>query len=181
MKKFLFITALVSWALIFSNCSKKDDTNNNNNKDTTNNNTNGTYNATGTITFKAGGVDHSCSISTVIIYSTSLTIQTLSTDVLTNGMIIISCYSGTSAVTTGTYTADGISAVSAVSFMFNSFDMYSATATKTGSGCTVNITILTSTSIKGTFSGTLAPPLSGTNIDITNGVINCTLTSKRSK
>jgi PBP1b-binding outer membrane lipoprotein LpoB len=180
MKKLLFITALISWALIFSNCSKKDDTTTNDNKDTTNNTT-GTYNATGTVTFKAGGVDHSCSISTVIIYSTSLTIQTLSTDVNTNGVIIISCYTATSAVTTGTYTADGITAISAVSYMYNSIDMYSATATKSGSNCTVNITTLTSTSIKGTFSGILAPPLSGTNIDITNGVINCTIGSKRSK
>jgi hypothetical protein len=180
MKKLLFISILITGVLILSNCSKKDDNTTQNNNDTTTS-LNGTYNATGTITFKAGGVDHSCSISTVIIYSTSLTIQTLTTDASTNGVIIISCYTATSAVTTGTYTADGISAISAVSYVYNSPNMYSATATKTGSSCTVNITTLTSTSVKGTFTGILAPPLSGTNINITNGVINCTIGTKKSK
>jgi hypothetical protein len=100
MKKLLFITALISWALIFSNCSKKDDTTTTQNN---NNTPSGTLNASGTISFTAGGVNYSLPIKTVtkLSYSLNLTAE----DTTNFQMITISVVNTTSSVTTGTYTA----------------------------------------------------------------------------
>jgi hypothetical protein len=174
MKKLLFIGVIIAGALIFSNCNKNDDSSSQNNNNTSL--TSGTYNASGTISFTAGGVNYSLPISIVIAGSKSLEIQTLSTDLLTKGITVISCSKATSAITTGTYT----SANSTVTYT-DAFNSYLATTTKSGSTSTINITTLTSTSIQGTFTATLVPNSSKSNFIITNGVINCTIGSKRSK
>jgi hypothetical protein len=176
MKKALFISMLITVGMIICSCSKKSD------NTTSNTNTNspliGTYNASGTISFAAGGVNYSCPISKVIAAPTTLTIQTSTADQYTTGSVFVTCYTATSAITTGTYTAASSTGISSVTFMDKSLAPYTATATKTGSSCTVNITALTSTSIKGNFSATVSPALSGSNVSITDGVINCTIASK---
>lgn len=173
----LKIALLMGILILGYSCKKDDDTASKTNNDSL---ADGTYNASGTISFTAGGANYSCSILKVDVSSVSLTIQTSTTDILNTGMINISCYTATSAVTTGTYTADNSKNISAVSFLGkNSIDICSATATKTGSSCTVNLTTLTSTSINGTFTATVLPPLSGSSVAITNGVINCTIGSKQ--
>ncbi|MCX6226996.1 MAG: hypothetical protein NTV01_19975 [Bacteroidia bacterium] len=173
MKKALFISTLITAGIIICSGSKKDTSNTNNNGPT-----NGTYIASGTISFTAGRVNYSCPISKVIAASTSLTVQTSTADQHTTGSIFVTCYTATSAVTTGTYTSASHTLISSVTFVDKTVTPYLATATKTGSSCTVTITVLTSTSIKGTFTATLLPALSGSNVSITDGVIDCTITSK---
>jgi len=192
MKKALFISMLVTIGIIVCSCGQKNpkatSNTNNNATSTTNNNTvsntsnnstaNGTFNASGTITFTVGGINYSCSISKVIAASTSLTIHTSTADVRTNGSIIITCYTATSAINTGAYTASSSEAISSVSYIDKNVTPYTATAITSGSNCTVNITALTSTSIKGTFTATVLEPIDNSALIITDGVIDCTITSK---
>jgi hypothetical protein len=192
MKKSLFISMLITVGIIVCSCGQKNPkaTSNTNNSatSTTNNNTvsnasnnspaNGTFSASGTITFTAGGINYSCSISKVNAASTSLTIQTSTADVRTNGYILVTCYTATSAINTGAYTASSSEAISSVSFIDKNGTPYTATAITAGSSCTVNITALTSTSIKGTFTATVLKPIDNSALIITDGVIDCTITSK---
>ena len=187
MKKALFISMLITVGIIICNCSNRSSNrNNSNSKSTTtttsniNNNgpENGTFNASGTISFTASEVNYSCSISKVIVASTSLTIQTSTADVRTNGSLVITCYTATSAINTGTYTASSSETISSVSFIDKNVTPYTSTAITSGSSCTVNITSLTSTSIKGTFTATVFKPIDNSSISITDGVIDCTITSK---
>ena len=192
MKKSLFISMLITVGLLVCSCGQKNPktTSNTNNYATSTTNTNvvsntskngpadGTYNASGTITFIAGGINYSCSISKVIVVSTSLTIQTTAADVKTKGSIIVTCYTATSAVVTGTYTASSSETISSVSFIDKNVNPYTSTAITSGSGCTVNITSLTSTSIKGTFIATVLKPIDNSSLTITDGVIDCTIASK---
>ena len=134
---------------------------------------NGTYNATGTITFTAGGIKYSCSISKVIAASTSITIQTSKADVKTNGSLIITCYTAKSAITTGVYSASSSGTISSVTFIDKTVTPFTATAMTTGSNCSVNITLLTSKIIKGTFTATVLKPLDNTKLSITDGMIDC--------
>lgn len=192
MKKALFISMLITVGIIVCSCGQKNpkvtSNTNNNATSTTNNNTvsntgnnspaDGTSNASGTITFKAGGINYSCSISKVSAASTSLTIQTSTADVKTNGYLIVTCYTATSAINTGAYTSSSSEAISTVSFMDKDVTPYTATSMTSGSSCTVNITALTSTSIKGTFTATVLKPIDNSTLIITDGVIDCTITSK---
>jgi len=192
MKKTLFISMLIAVGILVCSCGQKNPNNRSNTiknaTSTTNNNTvsntsnngpaDGTYNASGTITFKAGGMNYSCSISKVIAASTSLTIQTSTENVKTNGSIIVTCYTATSAITTGTYTASSAETISSVSFVDKNVTPYTSTAITSGSSCTVNITSLTSTSIKGTFTATVFKPIDNSSVSITDGVIDCAITSK---
>ena len=192
MKKALFISVLFTIGIIVCSCGQKNpkttsNTTNNQTSTTNNNNVsnastigpaNGTYNASGTITFTAGGMNYSCSISKVIAASTSLTIQTSTADVRTNGSVVITCYTATSAIITGTYTASSSTAISSVSFIDKAVTPFIATSTTSGSSCTINITSLAPTSIKGTFTATVLKPLDNSSLSITNGVIDCTITTK---
>jgi hypothetical protein len=192
MKKALFISVLITVGIIVCSCGQKNpkttsattknvtSTINNNNVSNTSKNgpADGTYIASGTVTFKAGGMNYSCSISKVIAASTSLTIQTSTADVKTNGSLIITCYTATSAITAGTYTASSAETISSVTFVDKNVIPYTSTAITSGSGCTVNITSLTSTSIKGTFTATVLKPLDNSSLSITDGVIDCTITTK---
>jgi hypothetical protein len=192
MKKTLFVSILITIGILVCSCGQKNhkttsdttknvtSTTNNNNVSNTSNNgpTDGTYNASGTITFTAGGINYSCSISKVIAASTSLTIQTSTADVKTKGSIILTCYTATSAITTGTYTASSAETISSVSFIDKNVTPYTSTAITSGSSCTVNITSLTSTSIKGTFTATVFKPIDNSSVSITDGVIDCTVASK---
>jgi hypothetical protein len=87
MKTTTFKLALLLGILILSFSCKKD----NNTTSNTNNNgpANGSYNASGTISFTAGGINYSCPISKVIVASISLTIQTSTANQSTTGSIII--------------------------------------------------------------------------------------------
>ena len=136
---------------------------------------NGTYNATGTITFTAGGTKYVCSISKVIAASTSITIQTSKSDVKTNGSLVITCYTAKSAITTGVYSASSSGTISSVTFIDKTVTPFTATAMTTGSSCSVIITSLTSKIIKGTFIATVLKPLDNTKLNITDGVIDCTI------
>jgi hypothetical protein len=192
MKKALFISVLITVGIIVCSCGQKNpkttsgttnpvtSTTNNNNVSNAGNNglANGTYIASGTITFTAGGMNYSCSISKVIAASTSLTIQTSTADVKTSGYISITCYTATSAIITGTYTASSSETISSVSFIDKNVTPYTSTAITSGSSCTVNITSLTSTSIKGTFTATVLKPIDNSSLSITDGVIDCTITTK---
>jgi hypothetical protein len=184
MKKALFISVLVSIGIIICSCSNRNtNTANTSNTNTTVNTTNnspatGNYNASGTISFTADGVNFSCSIDKVIIAPTTLTIQTSTTDVRNTGSVVVTCYTATSAVTTGTYSAASSATIASVAFIDKTFTPFAATAATNGSSCTVNITVLTSTSIKGTFTATVVKPLDKSTVSITNGVIDCTITSK---
>ena len=183
---------LITVGILVCSCGQKNpkttSNTNNNAKSTTNNNTvsntgnngpaDGTYNASGTITFTAGGINYSCSISKVITASTSLTIQTSTADVKTKGSIIITCYTATSAIITGTYTAASSENISSVTFIDKNVTPYTSTAITSGSSCIVNITSLTLTSIKGTFTATVLKPIDNSSVSITAGVIDCTITSK---
>ena len=183
---------LIAVGILVCSCGQKNPNNRSNTiknaTSTTNNNTvsntsnngpaDGTYNASGRITFKAGGINYSCSISKVIAASISLTFQTSTADVKTNGSIIITCYTATSAITAGTYAASSTEKISSVSFIDKNVNPYTSTAITSGSGCTVNITSLTSTSIKGTFIATVLKPIDNSSLTITDGVIDCTIASK---
>jgi len=182
---------LITVGIIVCSCGQKNpkatSNTNNNAASTTNNNTvsntsndspsNGTFNASGTITFTMGGIKYSCSISKVIAASTSLTIQTSTADVKTNGYLMVTCYTATSAINRGAYTSSSPEAISTVSFVDKDGTSYSATSMTSGSSCTVNITALTSTSIKGTFTATVLKPIDNSAAVITDGVIDCTITS----
>jgi hypothetical protein len=192
MKKALFISVLIAVGIIVCSCRQKNPkttsyTTNNLTSTTNNNNASnassngpviGTSNASGTITFIAGGMNYSCSISKIIAASTTLTIQTSPEDIKTNGSIIITCYTATSAVTTGTYTASSPETISSVSFIDKNITPYISTSITAGSSCTVNITSLSPTSIKGTFTATVLKPLDNSSLSISDGVIDCTITTK---
>jgi hypothetical protein len=192
MKKALFIIVLFTIGIIVCSCGQKNPkttSNRSNNETSTSKNNNvsnasingpafGTNNASGTITFTADGMNYSCFISKVITASTTLTIQTSTTDIKTNGSIIITCYTATSAITTGNYTASSAETISSVSFIDKNINPYIATATTVGSSCTVNITSLTPTSIKGTFTATVLKSLDNSILSITDGVIDCTIETK---
>jgi hypothetical protein len=192
MKKALIICLLITVGIIVNSYGQKKPktTSDTTNKITTTSNSdnlsnasqngpaNGTYNASGTIKFNAGGMNYSCPISKIIVASTSLTIQTSTAAVKTNGSIIITCYTATSAITPGTYTASSAKTISSVSFIDKTVTPFTATATTTGSSCTVNITTLSSTTIKGTFTATVLKPLENTSLSITDGVIDCTIATK---
>jgi hypothetical protein len=191
MKKALFISMLIAVGIIVFSCGQKNpktsNTSNNatsttinNTVPNTSNNTpaNGTFSASGTITFTASGINYSCSISKVISASTSLTIQTSTADVKTNGSIIVTCYTATSAINTGVYTSSSPEAISSVSYIDKNVTPYLATSITSGSSCTVNITSLTSTSIKGTFTATVLKPLDNSAVTVTDGVIDCTIAAK---
>jgi hypothetical protein len=192
MKKTLFISMMITVGIIVCSCGQKNpkttsaitknvtSTTNDNKVSIAGNNgpANGTYNASGTITFIAGGINYSCSVSKVIAASTSLTIQTSTADVKTNGSITVTCYTATSAITTGNYTASSAETISSVSFVDKNITPYISTATTPGSSCIVNITLLTPTSIKGSFTATVLKPIDNSSASITDGVIDCTITSK---
>jgi len=189
MKKILFISMLITVGIILCNCNGNSDNTKSNNTVTVTNNTttnttttndlaNGTYNASGTITFKAGDENYSCSISKVIAAPTVLTIQTSSKNVQTSGSITITCYTATKAVTKGTYSAATSEALSSVSFVDKKVTPFTATSGISGSSCTVNITALTSISIKGSFTAIVSPILGKSSVSIKNGVIDCTIASK---
>jgi hypothetical protein len=192
MKKTLIISMLLIAGLIVSNCGQKNskttsDTGSNV-KTTTNTGNlsnavttglaNGTCSASGTISFSAGGVNYSCSISKVITASSSLTIQTSTAEVKTNGYITITCYTATTAITTGTYSASSAETISTVSFVDKTVTPYLATAMTAGSSCEVNITTLNQTTVKGTFTATLLQPIGKESLIIKDGVIDCTILSK---
>jgi hypothetical protein len=185
MKKVLFISMLIAVGITICSCSNNNNTTvstNGNENSVTNTNKNGpatgTFNASGTITFTSNGANYSCSISKVIAASTSLTIQTLTTDVRNSGSIVVTCYTATSAITTGTYKAPSSGNISSVTFIDKTVTPYTATTATAGSSCIVDITSLTSTSIKGTFTATVIKAAGKENINITNGVIDCTIGSK---
>jgi hypothetical protein len=192
MKKALIISMLITVGIIVSSCGQKNPkaTSNANNdvKSTTNSNTvsntgansqvYGTFSASGTISFTAGGISYSCSISKVIAASTSLTIQTSTADVKTNGYITVTCYTATSAINTGVYSAASTEAISSVAYIDKNVNPYSATSMTSGSSCIVNITALTSTSVKATFTATLIKAVDNSTLAITDGVIDCTIASK---
>jgi hypothetical protein len=188
MKKVLLMSVLITAGIVVCSCGQKkpntaSGTGNITAKKTdspatiSNGPANGTYNASGTISFTAGGADYSCTISKVIAASTSITIQTSTADVKTNGSLVITCYTATSAVNTGTYTAASSETISSVTFIDKAVTPHTATAATPGSDCTVNITALTSTSIIGTFTATVLTPIDKSSLSITNGVIDCTITS----
>ena len=162
MKNLLFLFALLTTGFIPSN----------------NGPANGTYTATGTITFTAGGTKYTCNISKVIAASTSITIQTSTQEVKTNGSVTVTCYTASSAIIPGTYTAESKEKIATVSFVDKTFKPYSSTAMTKGSGCTVNITTLTPTNIKGTFTATCLKPLDKTKLEISGGMIDCTIKPK---
>jgi hypothetical protein len=192
MKKALIISMLITVGIIVCSCGQKNpkaaSNADNDAKSTTNSNivantganspAYGTFSASGTITFTAGGISYSCSISKVITASTSLTIQTSTADVKTNGYITVTCYTATSAITTGIYSASSPEAISTVSYIDKNVNPYTATAMTSGSSCTVNITELTSTSVKATFTATLIKAVDNSTLAITGGVIDCTIASK---
>jgi hypothetical protein len=159
MKTVMFLLALITAGFISSD----------------NGPTNGTYLATGTITFTAGGTKYTCNISKVIAASTSLTIQTSTNEVKTNGAITVTCYTAQSAIVPGTYSAASKEKIASVSFFDKTFNPYSSTATVKGSVCSVNITALTSAKIKGTFTATVLKALDNSKLEITGGVIDCTI------
>ncbi len=174
---------LISIGIMFYSCNGNVDKTNPNTttKNTTPKNNGlatGTYNASGTITFTAGGENYSCSISKVIAAPTVLTIQTSSTAIQKTGSITISCYTASNAVTSGTYSAATPAALSTVTLINKKIAPYNATSATSGSSCTVNITTLTSSSIKGTFTATAMAAIGKTSISITNGIIDCAITSK---
>jgi|WetSurMetagenome_2_1015567.scaffolds.fasta_scaffold239595_1 hypothetical protein len=192
MKKSLIISMLLIAGLIVSNCGHKNpktmsdtgsnvkttpNTGNLSNAVTTGLE-NGTYSASGTISFSAGGVNYSCSISKVMTASSSLTIQTSTTEVKTNGSMTITCYTATTAITTGTYTSSSAETISTVSFIDKTVTPYTATAMTAGSSCEVTITALSPTTVKGTFTATLLKPIGKESLTITDGVIDCTILSK---
>jgi hypothetical protein len=170
MKKLIFTSILISGALILSNCSKKDDSGSPI--------TNGTYNATGTVTFKAGAVNYSLPITTVNVTSSSLTINALNTSVTDYGSLILVAVS-LNGIGIDIYEA---TYGSTITFIDRGLTNYLASVLTSGSSCSINITKFSSATIKGTFTATVVPTISGTGtVNITNGVINCTLTTKKTK
>jgi len=190
MKKILFSSMLITAGIILFSCNGKENSNTSGSTTattttttsttTTNKSglTEGKYDASGKITCTANGENYSCSISKVIVAPTTLTIQTSSKEIKTTGSITITCYTAEKAVTTGAYSSATPEAVSSVTLVDKKVNPYSATSTASGSSCTVKITTLTSTSVKGTFTATATPAMGKSNLSITNGVIDCTIASK---
>ena len=172
MKKNLFICILIAGALILSNCSKKDDTT------TTKTNTNTTgktsYKASGAITYTAGGVNYSLAPDSVVKETDNLVIYGF--NLTPYASVIINVLSAT-AISTGTFTIPN----AILTFSDNSYNTYQASVLYTSSTCTINITALSSTSVKGTFTATAALVYgtgAAATVGVTNGVINCTLSTK---
>jgi hypothetical protein len=178
MKKTLFISILLLGGIILSSCSKKSETTT---TPTTSNFTQGKYPATGTITLTSGGVNYSMPMSTVQIVTTdtySIILNALDSTLITNyGTIVLQINSPTSSgLTTGTYKIPSTTNYNMIQFMDKTLTEYTDSPSVSGTSATINITTLTSTSIKGTFTATMVPleNNNGPSITITNGVINCT-------
>jgi hypothetical protein len=185
MKKSLILSVFIAIGFIICSCSNKNNntttlTTNSNSPDTESYNgpANGTYDASGKITFTIDGTDYSCAISKVIAAPSSVTFQTETADIRNTGSIVVTCYTAATAITPGTYTAASAETISSVTFIDKKVIPYSATAATAGSSCTVTISSLTSTSIQGTFNATVIKPIDKTTLSIANGVINCTITGK---
>jgi hypothetical protein len=185
--KTLFTGLLIAVGILICSCKGKNenaamntDVNNEKNVNTTagtgnSNSLDGTYDASGTISFTAGGVGYSCSVSKVIAASTSLTIQTSTADVRTSGSVTIVCYTAASAITTGTYSVPSSTTFSSVTFVDKTVTPFIATTATSGSSCSVTITALTPTSVQGTFTATVLKPLDKSSLSITDGAFNCTI------
>jgi hypothetical protein len=178
MKKYQLIIMIIAFGTILSNCNKKNDT-----SPSTNNSNlkSGTYPATGSITLTANGVNYSIPMKNVQIvsigtYSIIINAQDTTLSGYNLPYMVMEINSSTSAITTGTYAITGTAsdAYTSISY-FKTPTLYIAKFTISGSIGTINITTLTSTTIIGTFSGTVVPQTgSGSNVSLINGVINCT-------
>jgi hypothetical protein len=161
MKNILIGLLIIAGIILVGSC-KKD-----NNGDTPP--ANGTYSASGTISFKAGDTNYSIPIYTVNKTTNSLTIG--ATEVTDNISITVG---DLTEISTGTYTT-----LSSTINLTIGTAAYNASVLKTSSECSINITKFSTSSIKGTFTATVVPVLGGTsNLSLTNGVINCTLGTK---
>ncbi len=161
--------------IIISGCSKKNSTTTTPPKLIA-----GEYAATGTITLSSGGVNYSMPMSSIQIVtsgSNSILLKALdSTTVGGYGSISMQINSSTSSLNIGTYKIPGTTNVCLIKFTDKTHTPYTASPAISGTSATINITSLTSTSIKGTFTATLVSSSnnSGTSISITTGVIDCT-------
>lgn len=167
---------LIIIGILIADCKKSD---NNTGKPSVIDLQNGTFPAPGTVTLNANGVNYTIPIKNVQIISTQISqiiINAQDTSaLLTIPHVIIEIYSPTSRITSGIFSVSGDS-----SNMYNSIKYqldgmsYDAEGSLPGSSGTINISILTSSSIQGTFSATVVPtPIGGSNIVITDGIINC--------
>lgn len=181
MKKNLFIIMVIAVGMMLSNCSKKSDSTPSSTSNNSNVKSSGKYPATGSVTVTAGGVMYTIPMRNVQIVSTgtnSIIINAQDTTIagISLPYMVMEINSPTSAITTGTYAIPGnaADAYTSVSY-FKTPTLYEASSTISGSIGTINITTLTSTTIKGTFTATVVPQTnSGASVVLTNGVINCT-------
>jgi len=181
MKKNLFIIMVIAVGMMLSNCSKKSDSTPSSTSNNSTEKSSGKYPATGTVTVTAGGVTYTIPMRNVQIVSTgtnSIIISAQDTTLSGIGLpyMVMEINSPSSVVTTGSYAIPGTAADAYTSVTyFKTPTLYEASSTISGSIGTINITNLTSTTIKGTFSATAVPQTSsGANVVLTNGVINCT-------
>jgi len=176
MKKNLFIIMVIAIGMMLSNCTKKNDT-----TTISNVKSSGKYTATGTVTVTADGVTYTIPMRNVQIVSTLTNSIIISAqDTTASGFnkpyLVIEINSPSSAITTGFFDIPGnaADAHTSVSY-FQTPTLYESKSTISGSTGTINITTLTLTTIKGTFSSTVVPQTSsGSNVILTDGVINCT-------
>ena len=181
MKKNNLIIIVIAVGMMLSNCSKKSDTSPSSTSTNSNVKPSGKYPATGSVTVTAGGVNYTIPMRNVQIVSTGtnsiiLSIQDTTSSGFNKPYMVMEINSPTSAITTGTYAIPGnaADAYTSISF-FKTPTLYEASATISGSVGSINITSLSATTIKGTFSGTVAPQTSsGASVVLTNGIINCT-------
>ena len=178
MKRNLLICLVAVTGILMVACSKNSD----NNTDIKAAYKSGKYAAKGTITLTAGGVNYSIPMKSVEIITTmtnQILINAQDTTIagLSTPFVIIEINSPSSVITAGTYAIHGTSADAYTSVTYSkSLSQYEAVASITGSSATINITKLTDSVIQGTFTATVVSQAKsgGSNVVITNGIINCT-------
>ena len=171
---------VIAVGMMLSNCSKKSDPGPSSTSNNSNVKSSGKYRATGSVTVTTGGVTYTIPMRNVQIVSTMtnsiiLNVQDTTPSGFNKPYMVIEVNSPSTAITTGTYAIPGNAADAHTDIkFFKTPTLYDASSTISGSVGTINITSLSTTTFKGTFSGTVVPQTSsGASLVLTNGVINC--------
>lgn len=176
------LSLLCAMIIVTTNCSKKDDSTNPTNP---NNNTGGSsikLNASGSVSYTYNGTSYSLALDSAVWTSSAKTFLTITAHNLDPySMTIIQIYDASGVKTSKDYLSNVTSSSTNYAFITSAIDLsgniYQASILQPNASSTVNLSQLSTTAIKGTFSGTLdlySNTQTG-SIVLSNGNINITI------
>ncbi len=177
-RKIQIILFIALSLLLITNCSKKDDTT----EPSTNNNNSGNtkeikLNVSGTVSYTYNSTNYSLNVDSVTWTNSNKTYITIySHNADPYSSMLINAYDLDGVKSSKDYTASSSNPFAIITAYIND-GIYQAANIYSNSSCTVNFSEISSTAIKGTFSGTLALASTNSNssVTITLGTINITV------